>query len=117
MMMIFSMIFLSKSTLFKVLFFIYYSGDNMQIDFNNINNNIKIIDIRSSLEFEKYNILGSINIPRMILLKSPDNYLNKNEEYYLICNKGEVSLSCARILNALGYKCYSIKGGVEGLKK
>ena len=40
-----------------------------------------------------------------------------DEKYYLICDLGKVSLSCARVLNALGYNCYSIKGGIEGLKK
>lgn len=89
----------------------------MQIELSNIKNRNNIIDIRTSIEFESYNILGSKNIPRLNLLKSPEVYLNKYEEYYLICNKGEVSLSCSKILNALGYNCYSIKGGIDNLKK
>ena len=116
-MMISSMSFLIKKHFIKVLFFIYYNGGSMQIKFNEINRNNQIIDIRSSYEFENYNIPGSINIARIDLLKSPDSYMNKQSDYYLLCNKGEVSLSCARILNALGYHCYSIIGGMDGLRK
>lgn len=89
----------------------------MLIEFNNIGDKKNIIDIRTSIEFDKYHISGSINVPRFNLLKNPQNYINKKEVFYLICNKGEVSLSCSRILNALGYHCYSIIGGIDGLKK
>ncbi len=88
----------------------------MQIEFNDINRNNQIIDIRNSLEFEKESIPGSINVMRLNLLRNPSNYMNKQDDYYLLCNKGEVSLSCAKILNALGYHCYSIIGGIDGLK-
>ena len=67
------------------------------------------------IEFNKHCINGSVNIPRFNLLTNPEVYLKKDEEYYLVCSKGEVSLSCARILNALGYKCYSINGGIDNI--
>ena len=53
----------------------------------------------------------------MNLLKNPEYYLDKNDTYYIVCNKGTVSLSCSRILNALGYNCYSVAGGIDDLKK
>lgn len=89
----------------------------MQIKLSEVKDKSKIIDIRTSLEFEKFNIIGSRNIPRFNLLKNPESYLNKCDEFYIICNKGEVSLSCVKILNALGYRCYSIIGGIDNLKK
>lgn len=89
----------------------------MQIRLSDIKNTSNIIDIRTSLEFNEYNINGSRNVSRFNLLKNPENYLNKDEEFYLICNKGEVSLSCCKILNALGYKCYSVIGGMDAIKK
>lgn len=89
----------------------------MLIEFEDVRKKKNIIDIRTSIEFNEYNIDGSINISRLKLLGNPDNYMNKEEEFYLICNKGEVSLSCSKILNALGYRCYSIIGGIDGLKK
>ena len=89
----------------------------MQIELNDIDKNIPIIDIWSSNEFESYHLDGSINIPRIKLLNSHESYLKKDKNYYIICNKGEVSLSCCKILNALGYSCKSIVGGIDPLIK
>ena len=89
----------------------------MQINYNDIIDKTKIIDIRNLLEFNNNHVSNSINIPRLKLLSKPDIYMNKENEYYLICDTGTVSLSCAKILNALGYKCYRIIGGIEGIKK
>ena len=76
-----------------------------------------IIDIRENYEYKMGHIDNSINVPMDLILLVPEKYLKKNKVYYLICDKGTVSLSCAKILNALGYKCYSIIGGIEGIKK
>lgn len=89
----------------------------MEINFENVYDKSKIIDIRSPLDFSNNNIPFSINIPRIKLMSNPELYISKDEDYYLICDLGRVSLSCVRVLNALGYNCYSIKGGIEGLKK
>ena len=43
-------------------------------------------------------------------------YINKNSKYYLLCSKGLLSNKTANILNALGYNCYSITGGIESIK-
>lgn len=88
----------------------------MQIEYKNIIDKSKIIDIRNSISYLDKNIKGSVNVPRLMLMSSPDLYINKRDTYYLICDKGTVSLSCAKILNALGYKCYSVIGGIEGIK-
>lgn len=87
----------------------------MEIDYNKIINKHNIIDIRNSLDYEEYNINGCINVSKNILLSNPEKYLNKEEEFYLLCDKGTVSLSCSKILNALGYNCFSIKGGIENI--
>ena len=85
----------------------------MEIDFENVYDKSKIIDIRNPLNFANNNIPFSVNIPRIKL----ELYISKDKDYYLICDLGRVSLSCAKVLNALGYNCYSIKGGINGLKK
>lgn len=99
-----------------MLLFIYYNGDVMQIKISEIENKNNIIDIRTSTEFNEFNI-GGRNITRMNLLKNPEYYLDKNNTYYIVCNKGVLSLSCSKILNALGYNCYSVAGGIDDLKK
>lgn len=88
----------------------------LQTEYKNIIDKSKIIDIRNSISYLDKNIKGSVNVPRLMLMSSPDLYINKCDTYYLICDKGTVSLSCAKILNALGYKCYSVIGGIEGIK-
>lgn len=114
-MKIYLMTSLSKKYLIKVLFFIIYTGDKMTISINEININDIVIDIRTSIEYNEFHYPNSINIPKNSLLSSPEIYLNKNKKYYLLCTKGHVSLYCAKILNALGYNCYSISGGIKSI--
>lgn len=75
--------------------------------------NGKLIDIRTSYEYNLYHIKNSINIPKIKLLSDPSNFLNKNEKYFLICERGHESIIAAKILNALGYKVYSVDGGIK----
>ena len=89
----------------------------MQIDFKEIEEIKNIIDIRSLLDYNQKNIPGSINVPKPLLMGNPEKHLNKQDTYFLLCDKGKVSLICAKILNALGYKCYSIIGGIERLER
>lgn len=88
----------------------------MQIGYNSITDKTKIIDIRNSIDFSNNHVKESVNVPRLALMSNPQDYMDKTYSYYLICDKGKVSLSCARILNALGYNCYSVIGGIEGIK-
>lgn len=89
----------------------------MEIDYLNLDKNIKIIDIRTKEEYKEYHLPNSMNIPRLLLLKNYSNYIDKENKYYVICNKGEVSASCCKILNALGYNLISIKDGIDSIKK
>ena len=89
----------------------------MEIDFSKIDLNNTIIDVRHGLDYKENHIDNSINITRLKLLNTPEKYLEKDSIYYLICDKGKVSKSVSKILNSLGYKCYSIKGGIEGINK
>ena len=82
----------------------------MTVSFDEVNKNYKIIDI-------KYSIKNSINIPKIKLLSDPNLYINKSEIIYIICDEGKSSKSTANILNKLGYKCYSIEGGINSIKK
>lgn len=88
---------------------------NMEIEYSEINKNIKIIDIRHPLDYEEFHVSNSINIPRLKLLGDPEKYISKNKKVYLLCDKGIVSKSSAKILNELGYNCVSVKGGIESI--
>lgn len=87
----------------------------MEINYQDISINSKIIDIRHPDDYKLYHLDNSINVTRLNLLKNPDKYLN-NKINYIICDKGVVSKSCVKILNALGYNCKSIIGGIESIK-
>ena len=78
---------------------------------------MNLIDIRDKEDYMNENISGSINIPRLKLLNDPSLYLSKKKKYYLICDMGVLSNSTAKILNALGYNCISVKGGIKEYKK
>lgn len=77
-------------------------------------NNVNIIDIRSIEKYNDNHINGAINIPYILLLKYPEKYLNKNEEYYIYCQYGKNSLKVCNILVAKGYKVYNVIKGYEG---
>ena len=77
-------------------------------------NNINIIDIRSIEKYNDNHINGAINIPYILLLKDPEKYLNKIEEYYIYCQYGKNSLKVCNILAAKGYKVYNVIKGYEG---
>ena len=78
---------------------------------------MNLIDIRDKEDYMNNNIKGSINIPRLKLLNDPKQFLDKNKIYYLICDMGVLSESTSKILNALGYNCRSVKGGIKEYKK
>ena len=86
-------------------------------------NNANIIDIRS---IEKYNngyILNAKNISMEQLIVYPHKYLNKNQKYYIYCQKGIQSRKLCQILKKSGFYVIDISGGYEewmineGIKK
>lgn len=81
--------------------------------------NINIIDIRSIEKYNDNHIVGAKNIPMILLLKDPSKYINKNETYYIYCQKGINSIKACRELLKKGYKVFNIIGGYESwlLKK
>lgn len=88
------------------------SSINMN-EFLNLKENINIIDIRSKEKYNSRHIPNSINIPSEKLLLNPNQYLNKEEKYYIYCQKGTSSFNVCRILSLLGFNVISINGGYE----
>lgn len=75
--------------------------------------NINLIDIRSIEKYNDNHIPGSINIPKILIVKDYYKYLDRNKTYYIYCQKGEESRKVCRLLSNLGYKVINIKGGYE----
>lgn len=85
------------------------------ITFQELNklNNVNIIDIRSIEKYNDNHIPGAYNIPFDKLLLYPNNYLDKNNIYYIYCQKGKKSSQLCRLLNSKGYHTVNILGGYE----
>lgn len=72
-----------------------------------------IIDIRNNNKYIEYHIPNAINIEAEKLIKEPEKYINKNEIYYIYCQKGITSTMICKILKIKGYNIININGGYE----
>lgn len=81
-------------------------------ELDEILSNIKLIDIREPSETSSGTIKGSKNIPMNNLLDKPEQYLNKDAEYYIMCQSGMRSSRTSKVLNKLGYKVINVSGGI-----
>ena len=76
-------------------------------------NNINLIDIRSIEKYNNGHILNARNIQMEQLLVYPNKYLNKNDKYYIYCQKGIQSRKLCQILKNSGYNVVNVSGGYE----
>lgn len=72
---------------------------------------ICLIDIRDNYKFSEGSISSAKNIPSNFLLTNPDDYLKKEETYYIFCNYGTTSRRVCEILAKRGYDVVNIIGG------
>ncbi len=75
--------------------------------------NISLIDLRSIEKFNDNHLKGAKNIPKALLIKDPNKYLEKNKFYYLYCQNGEYSYRICSFLNKKGFKTINVLGGYE----
>ena len=75
--------------------------------------NINLIDIRSIEKYNYSHIMDAINIPADQLLINSSRYLNKNNRYYIYCQKGIQSRKICQILKNNGYNVVNVAGGYE----
>ena len=87
-----------------------YSVDANEI--KNIDNKGNIIDIREPYELNSGYIEGAKNIPMGILLMDPDNYLDKDNTYYIICQSGGRSGRACMMLKDRGFDVVNVAGGM-----
>ena len=75
----------------------------------------KIIDVRSSQEYNEGHIAGAINIPYYEINRNIDKIINdKNKEIVLYCESGSRSKQAYKKLIKLNYKnVYNLIGGIE----
>ncbi len=64
----------------------------------------KLIDVRHPIDYKnEYHHPSSTNIYYEKLIYNHKNYLNKNDKYYITCNKGTLSKKTVSYLEYYGY--------------
>jgi rhodanese-related sulfurtransferase len=79
-------------------------------------NQIQIIDIRPSEEYQLGHLPNTKNIPLGNLSDHPEEYLQKDEKYYIICDQGKKSVGLCYELGNKGYYVINVLGGTEAYK-
>lgn len=90
---------------------------NISIDVRRINKllgHIELIDIREPDEYREGHIPTAINIPMDTLLSTPDKFLDRESDYYLVCRSGSRSAMTSNTLLNLGYRVIDVAGGTIG---
>ena len=82
-------------------------------DIDSIIDKINLIDIREPYEYEDYSIKTAKNIPMKLLLAQPEKYLNKDKEYYILCEHAVRSSSACYALDEMGYNVVNVLRGMS----
>lgn len=85
------------------------------IDINEIDEllgTINLIDIREPHEFKSEALKTAKNIPMDTLLNNPDEYLKKDEKYYIMCRAGRRSAIACRELKYKGFDVIDVTSGM-----
>ncbi|WP_424555211.1 rhodanese-like domain-containing protein [Streptococcus agalactiae] len=74
--------------------------------------NIHLIDVREEHEYYAGHIPSAVNFPLSQLTNKFDQ-LDKDKEYYLVCQSGGRSVRASQFLESKGYKTINVDGGTE----
>lgn len=77
----------------------------------------KIIDVREVVEYQQGSIPGAVNIPLTGLVFNAKKFLNKDEQYYILCQGGGRSMQACLVLSAKGYDVTNLEGGYAAYQK
>ena len=74
---------------------------------------LNLIDIREEIEFLALPKLAEAkHIPMIKLIQSPENYLNQDTCYHLVCRSGARTAQVTAYLTSLGYNVVNVEGGM-----
>lgn len=80
-------------------------------DLNDKLGKINLIDIRENYEYNNGHVPTAKNIPMDEILSNPEKYINKSDEYHIICQSGARSSRTCKRLSSHGYKVINVLGG------
>ena len=96
------------------MFSFFKRNDEAVINVNDLDSligKIQLIDIREEDEYKGGSIKGAKNIPMGKILADPEKYLDKEKEYYLLCQSGARSSRLCSSLAKDWYKVINVSGG------
>jgi rhodanese-related sulfurtransferase len=73
---------------------------------------VELIDIREPFEYIRGSIKTAKNIPMGDLIDHAEKYLEKDKEYYIVCQSGGRSSKTCSSLRTKGYNVVNVSGGV-----
>ena len=94
-----------------------YKTNKESINVNDIDKllgNIELIDIREENEYNEGSIKTAKNIPMRELLMNPEDYMDMDNQYYLLCRSGSRSAMACMQLREEGYDVVNVSGGIMG---
>jgi len=74
---------------------------------------VNLIDVREAYEYHNGHVNGSTNIPTNEIATNYSKYMNKEEQYYIICASGGRSAFVCQHLGSKGYKVINVQGGMS----
>ena len=78
---------------------------------------VNLIDIRDNYQFNLGTIPTARNIPYAFIIINPENYLDKNQRYYIFCEQGEASRRACLVLAKKGYDVVNVLGGYSEFRR
>ena len=72
---------------------------------------INLIDVREPYEYKSGHLPKAKNIPMENIMSSPSKYLDKEKEYFIICQSGGRSSKVCSLLDREGFKVINVAGG------
>lgn len=81
-------------------------------DMDELIGKVEIIDIREPYECQRGMLKTAKNIPMGELFGDVSKYLNKETQYYIICQSGARSANACRHLEQHGYNVVNVSGGM-----
>ena len=89
------------------------SGTSIHVnELDQIQEEINLIDIREPYECAHGCHKKARNIPMGQLMASPNQYLEKSQKYYIVCQSGGRSSNVVSALQRAGYDVINVKGGM-----
>lgn len=95
-----------------MLQFLQKKTDSIQVnEMAHLIGKVNLIDIREPYEYKSGHLPSAKNIPMNRILSEANEYLDRSQEYYIICHSGARSLRASWALKEMGYNVINVAGG------